>query len=84
MRQRKTLNRLKLRAFGKIVEEEDDVSFKKAKGPNPLSCKKKKLRLSEEKLGLAKSPETKKKRNRRKRTRIAAHVKQELFDEAAR
>jgi U3 small nucleolar RNA-associated protein 23 len=72
--ERQMLDKLKLESG--LVNESDKPKKKKKKGPNPLSCKKKKNKPQE--VGkIVKNVEAK---NKRRKIRIAQHVKEILFN----
>lgn len=76
--QEEVLNKLKLKTLGTLDKPKDDLVIpKKPRGPNPLSCKKKKKPIE----NLAHQPisDEKKHKRKRKRIRIPAHVKQEIL-----
>jgi hypothetical protein len=69
---------LKLKTFGtaKTTQEDPVFAHREAKGPNPLSCKKKqKIRSGSQ----DNQSSTTSKKRKRKRLKLPEHVKQELF-----
>lgn len=75
--QEKVLNSMKLKILGQIPKDEEATPpIKKRKGPNPMSCKKKKNRPETTQDEQSKTVSSKRKR---KRIRIPHHVKQELL-----
>lgn len=74
------LRQLKKQELGSQTGEEKRFKRKKAKGPNPLSCKKKKKKIgTREPLQKAGTSSDQGVRPRkRKRVKIADHIRQEL------
>lgn len=74
--EKSTLDELKLKSG--IVSNDEKPKKRKKKGPNPLSCKKKKQKLSEQAISKREGkPEAEKKK--RKRIKIPKHVKEEIL-----
>lgn len=64
---------------GLIIEDDIPKQKKKKRGPNPLSCKKKKKKCSIENPSQISSGKSEIHKRKRKKIRIPEHVKQELI-----
>lgn len=75
--ERETIDKLRVKS-GLIKHEDQAARRKKKKGPNPLSCKKKKKQKATQELG--KIVKTDRQNDRRKKVRIPQHVKNILLN----
>lgn len=73
--QHRAIGELKKQLLGKKDESKPRRKVKRVKGPNPLSCKKSKRKPT---IAETTPASTTRKRSRKKRVRIAAHVREEM------